>query len=104
MVFINFSLRSEFDKVVFISFRSLFGPRFERFPLKESHFRGPKIAKIFRLRRAQKSEFGKVVFINFSLRSEFDQGGFSLGGGLLLTIPRYVFGKGESTLYCVNVC
>ena len=62
------------------------------FPLiKESHFRGAKIAKIFRLRRAQKSEFGKVVFINFSLRSEFDQGGFSLGGGLLLTIPRYYY-------------
>ena len=28
------------------------GPFFERFPLKESHFRGPQNAKIFRLRRA----------------------------------------------------
>ena len=73
--------------MVFIRFRSLFGPRFERFPLKESHFRGPKIAKIFRLRRAQKSEFGKVVFINFSLRSEFDQGGFSLGGVIINNTP-----------------
>ena len=44
-----------------------------------------------------------MVFINFSLRSEFDQGGFSLGGNraagekiLRFGIPKIVIPKGES--------
>ena len=60
--FIIFSLLQIFGEGVFIIFSFPgsriqwifpdFGPLFERFPLKESHFGGPQNPKLLRLRRA----------------------------------------------------
>ena len=89
-VFIRFRWKSEFDRGVFIRFRSdpeLFWTPFWPFPPCKSLFWRSKIAKIFGLRPAQKSEFAGGVLLGFAENLNLTGGVLVRGGGFINNTP-----------------